>query len=93
MFQTKKGLTVTSLKWVEMLIQMDEFKCKETYNKKLCDCSMHGQCIETQWKDCVNTQNFKHKKGWQTLGSNHEIKCEEIVIGTTNVRIETNLDL
>ena len=44
---------------------------------------MYGQCIETQWKNCVNTHNFKHKKGWQTLGSNHELKCEEIVNGTT----------
>ena len=54
---------------------------------------MYGQCIETQWKNCVNTHNFKHKKGWQTLGSNHELKCEEIVNGTTNTRIGTNLDL
>ena len=60
-----------------MLIQMDEFKCKETYTKKLCDCSIYRQCIETQWKDCVNTHNFKHKKDWQTLGSNHEFEFDK----------------
>ena len=71
MFLTKKRVDSN---FVQMLSQMDEFKCKETYTKKLCDCSIYRQCIETQWKDCVNTHNFKHKKDWQTLGSNYEFE-------------------
>ena len=39
---------------------------------------MYRQCIETQWKDCVNTHNFKHKKDWQTLGSNHEFEFDKL---------------